>query len=109
MITMPALYRTGESSRLSNAQMEWTATVGVALAIYRNEHKEYPRTLDELIPACLPRLPDNPSGHPVGYERRDGGYVVRNVVAYPPAVLEFLAKRHLDYDPPDIIIQTQGR
>jgi hypothetical protein len=106
MMQMPSFGRISEIIRRCNARVDWTARAGVALAIYRNEHGEYPATLDALIPKYLPHLPENTSSNPVAYERRDVGYVIRNVTTYSPIRAKLLAERHQDYDWDDIIIRT---
>jgi hypothetical protein len=106
MMMLPSTNRMSEIARRANEQFDWTAKVGVALAIYREDHGEYPSGLDKLIPNYLPRLPDNTSPNPVGYERHGPAYVIRNVHAYDARTTAFLAQEHLDYDWADIIIRT---
>jgi hypothetical protein len=105
-MTIPNLFGSSRSISRTNEQLDWTARAGVALAIYRQDHGEYPASLDALIPRYLPRLPENKFVDPVGYERRGSGYVIRNVRAYDAHTLAWLANEHLDYDWTDIIIRT---
>jgi hypothetical protein len=44
----------------------------IALERYRNAHADYPQTLDQLVPAYLPALPQDPwSDQPLRYKRID--------------------------------------
>jgi hypothetical protein len=104
--SLPPFQRADDSVRRDNERLEWTARVGVALAVFRLDHGEYPASLDALVPKYLPRLPDNTSPNPVAYERRDAGYVIRNVREYSTQEKSRMAYWKEDYDPDDIIIRT---
>lgn len=55
--------------------------LAAALAVYRAEQGEYPETLEQLVPAVIPKLPvDLYSGKSFLYERKDdGGYLLYSV------------------------------
>ena len=54
--------------------------VELALANYRDEHGKYPRTLADLVPGELERLPNDPfSGKPLVYRLTDEGFRLYSV------------------------------
>ena len=54
--------------------------VGISLEVFRRHHGHYPQQLDELVPALLPRVPDDRiTGDPVKYRLIDGKPVVYSV------------------------------
>ncbi|TWU00028.1 hypothetical protein Pla108_09710 [Botrimarina colliarenosi] len=51
--------------------------LALALAIYRTDHNAYPASLDELVPAVLPKLPvDTFTDAPFLYRLTDDGYLL---------------------------------
>lgn len=106
MMQLPSFRHLAETFRQCDQRVDWTAKVGMALAIYRLDHGEYPVSLDALVPAYLPRLPDNTSAYPIGYERRGPAYVIRYVKVYDAREQAQLAEMHRDYEYSDIIIAT---
>tara|TARA_A100001391_G_scaffold197464_1_gene177621 strand:+ start:250 stop:2337 length:2088 start_codon:yes stop_codon:yes gene_type:complete len=50
----------------------------LAIETYRAEHGQLPRTLEQLAPGYLPKVPDDPfnPGHPMQYKVEKGGYVL---------------------------------
>ncbi len=50
----------------------------LAIETYRAEHGQLPRTLEQLTPNYLPKVPDDPfnPGHPMQYKLERGGYVL---------------------------------
>lgn len=101
---LPDMRRMCRDISNNNERIEWTDKEGVALAEYRVDHGHYPANLQALVPKYVAKLPE--SSTPVVYEHRNTGYVVRRAIDYSPDMLRALAKRHLDYDPPDILIRT---
>jgi hypothetical protein len=105
MMTTPSFNRMTQTIQHSGESLQWTAKVGVALAIYRAEHGKYPDSLDALIPAYLASLPAHASAFPIGYERRGEGYVVR-IIDNSPGKAALLARYKIEFDPSDILIRT---
>jgi len=79
-LLLPALSR----ARVSFVRMKATKavlTAEVALEIYRNEKREYPRNLDQLK-GILDKIPADPfTNEPLKYRRTERGYVVYSVNA----------------------------
>jgi|GEM_PF-1022622 len=50
----------------------------LAIETYRAEHGQLPRTLEQLTPNYLPKVPDDPfnPGHPMQYKVGEGGYIL---------------------------------
>src|SRR5207237_7972376 len=54
--------------------------VGIALALYRRRHREYPGTLSVLVPEYLPEVPaDRITGEPVPYSIVNGKPIIYSV------------------------------
>ena len=57
-----------------------SAQVAIAVERYRSDHDILPDSLDLLVPAYLPTVPEDPfDGNPLRYKRLDPGYVVYSV------------------------------
>jgi hypothetical protein len=55
-------------------------SVGLALAVYRARHGNYPKRLDDLSPDFLPTIPlDEYVGRPLHYQVKDNGYLLYSV------------------------------
>lgn len=60
--------------------LQRVAQVAIALRLYRQEHRRYPETLQELVPKYLPHLPIDPyDGKPLRYKRLMNGFKVWSV------------------------------
>jgi len=105
-MTVPSIRQTSEVILRTNEQLDWTARAGVALAIYRQDHGEYPPNLDALIPKYLARLPNNVLPDPIAYDRRGNGYVIRHVRQFSDWEKTWLAKSGEEFYPGDIVIRT---
>ena len=58
------------------------AETALALALYRVDRGEFPKSLDALVPAYIDTYPlDTFDGQPIRYRRRDEGYVLYSVDA----------------------------
>jgi hypothetical protein len=73
---LPAMNAVFEAETRNSANLEMEP-VTLALSAYRADEGEYPKTLDELTPAYLPTIPDDPYiGEPVRYKRTRKGFVL---------------------------------
>ena len=45
-----------------------------ALAQYHSDHQTYPESLEDLVPAYLPQLPESPLYYPIQYKKLTGSY-----------------------------------
>ncbi|MBX3352331.1 MAG: hypothetical protein KF684_05310 [Phycisphaeraceae bacterium] len=72
-----------ENALLQGEQVETkrdATTVVLALELHRRRHGEWPASLDELVPALLPRVPRDPfDGGPLKYAVRDGRPVLYSI------------------------------
>jgi ABC-type transport system involved in multi-copper enzyme maturation permease subunit len=74
-----SLGRTAESWRYSLATLR-SGIVALAVERYRQQHGRWPRTLAELVPAQLEKIPIDPfDGNPIRYGRFQGCVVVYSV------------------------------
>jgi hypothetical protein len=103
---LPSINRMAEQATLVDDRLDWIAHVGVALAVYRQDHGNYPANLEALIPKYLASLPASMSERPVVYERREGGYVIRRAREYSAWMKQRLAEDHRDFEPGDVLIRT---
>lgn len=54
--------------------------IGIGLELYRREHGDWPRAIDDLVPGYLPKVPvDRLTGEPVQYHVTENGPVVYSV------------------------------
>ncbi len=75
-IMMPALGAVRYTAETSRGYSDG-ALVGIALELYRRHYGDWPSTLDELVPAYLPRVPlDRLTGQSVKYRVTNDGPVV---------------------------------
>jgi hypothetical protein len=61
------------------------AVVGVACERFRQQHKRWPESLNDLVPVFLPAVPLDPyNGEPLRYAKLNDGVVVHSVGKWPP-------------------------
>jgi hypothetical protein len=74
-----SLARMEQNDQTSRAQMRLTV-VALGLSACKTDHGAYPRTLAELSPNYLPRVPNDPFlENPLIYSPTSNGYVLRSV------------------------------
>jgi hypothetical protein len=59
--------------------LERMTLLAFALAGYRADHREYPKTLSELVPAYVDALPKDPFSGELHYKSENGGYLLYSV------------------------------
>ncbi len=78
-LMLPAISAVSGAEDRTNSILILTK-VEAALAVYRAEHGEYPKTLDDLLPGVLPKLPADPlHAKPILYRRFERGYLLYTV------------------------------
>jgi hypothetical protein len=76
LVLLPAMGAAIDAER-RNETIQGLVTLGLALADYRDEHKRFPDTLDQLAPKYLDKVPlDSMWGEPFVYKKVDEGYVL---------------------------------
>ncbi len=74
-VLLPSVARAVEADVRNRTHLN-TAIVAVAAARYRQDHGEYPASLNALVPAYLDAVPLDPvDGEPLRYRVFDGGFV----------------------------------
>ena len=64
------------------------AVVGTACERFRQQHKRWPDTLLELVPAFLPAVPLDPyDAEPLRYRKLDNGVVIHSNGVVPPSAV----------------------
>jgi hypothetical protein len=75
-LLLPAFTKVGEASRRKHAYIRCTMAA-LAAERYRRAHKDWPATLDKLMPAMLTAVPADPfTGAPLRYRRTEEGVVI---------------------------------
>jgi hypothetical protein len=78
-LMMPAFMKVGEAWRRDQAYLR-CAVVAVAAERYRHDHKQWPKTLDALVPSYLQAVPNDPyDGQPLRYKLLEDGVVIYSV------------------------------
>jgi hypothetical protein len=83
-LLMPAVDKVAHAHWRTTA-LARCAVVGIACERFRQQHKRWPESLDELVLAFLPAVPLDPyDGRPLRYAKSETGVVVYSVGKRPP-------------------------
>jgi len=98
-LILPAVQRIASATLRSTAEMR-CAVAGIACERFRQQHKRWPNSLAELVPAYLPAVPLDPSNaEPLQYAKSDTGAVVSSV--WLPRRPDDFQRLKIDSPPPE--------